>query len=251
MTQAMLGQLSGPLLPSLLANAPALATGSSGATARRLQEQQQDGGRKHALAGRFHQLRADRVALRGRLRHARARNHTTGAAPASRHLLQEGVAAAGPAAAPPAALAEQLPLLVQQLGGNGDAAAYWDAAAAYQQGYADGMADVYLQESGQLWAGGEDAADAPLWPKVEQAAPGDVLLIMQVGGSVLLASQLVVVCGMPSCCCPRGLPAPAGGHCLDKLPDSLSAVRAPTLRSAAPVPPAHARPRAPVPPAGP
>ena len=203
-TQALLGQLSGSLLPSLLASAPALAGAST--ASRRLQEQQQEGGRKHALAGRFHQLRADRVALRGRLRHAhaRARNRTTGAAPATRQLQQEGAAAApfpAPLEAPqqPAAAVEELPLLVQEFDGDGEAAAYWDAAAAYQQGYADGVADVYLRESGQLWAGGEDAADAALWPELERAAPGELLLVMQVRGwgcGVLCCA--VLCCGMLS-----------------------------------------------------
>ncbi|KAI7846304.1 hypothetical protein COHA_000141 [Chlorella ohadii] len=194
-TQGLLSQLSGPLLPSLLGNLTALA-GST--TIRRLQGQQQQeqrqqqGKRKHALAGRFHQLRADRAAMRGRLRRARTRNSTADAPSANARRLQEAVAAAVGSA--PAATPSLLPV-VQRFVEDDDAGVYWDAAAVYQQGYADGVADAYARQSGQLWAwpeGDDEAADAPLWPEVDQASPEGVLLIMQ-DDSLAPASQLLLV----------------------------------------------------------
>lgn len=204
-TQGLLSQLSGPLLPSLLGNLTALA-GST--TIRRLQGQQQQeqrqqqGKRKHALAGRFHQLRADRAAMRGRLRRARTRNSTADAPSANARRLQEAVAAAVGSA--PAAAPSLLPV-VQRFVEDDDAGVYWDAAAVYQQGYADGVADAYARQSGQLWAwpeGDDEAADAPLWPEVDQASPEGVLLIMQASllcGRVFAWWHSIAACFLPLC----------------------------------------------------
>ncbi|PRW61512.1 outer membrane efflux [Chlorella sorokiniana] len=189
-TQNLLAQLSGPLLPSLLGNLTALA-GST--PSRRLQgQQQQQGTRKHALAGRFHHLRADRAAMRGRLRRARSRNSTAGDTPANMRRLQEAVAAAAEGA--PAAAPSVLPV-VQRFVADDDAWLYWNAAAVYQQGYADGVADTYARQSGQLWAcpeGDEDAADAPLWSDANPSSDEDALLAMQ-DDSLAPASQLLWV----------------------------------------------------------
>lgn len=178
----MLGQLAGPLVPSLLGNLTALAGSTS---SRRLQGQgeqhqhQHQGTHKHALAGRFHQLRADRTAVRGRLRRARGHNATAAAPSSNARRLHEAVATAAGSA--PAATPSMLPA-VQQFVEDQDAWAYWDAAAVYQQGYADGVADAFARQSGQLWAwpeGDDEAADAPLWGDEEQEQ--DVLIVTKVG----------------------------------------------------------------------
>lgn len=74
LTQGMIGQLSGPLLPSLLGNASALGGGLLGTMAggaapasRQLLQAGQAGARLAALAGRFQELRETRGGLRARL----------------------------------------------------------------------------------------------------------------------------------------------------------------------------------------
>lgn len=172
-TQGLLAQLSGSLLPSLLGNLAALAGTTTG---RRLQEQQEHQGvHKQALAGRFHQLRADRAAMRGRLRRARTHNNTASSPFANIRRLQEAAAVtvdSAPVAAWPA-----LPV-VRRFVEDEDAWAYWDAAVAYQQGYADGVADVFARQSGQL-LGNAEALDTPLWHELDGVSPEVALLIMQ------------------------------------------------------------------------
>ena len=241
MVQQLMGQLSGPLFSSLLANATTLASTTAGPQGRLLLEQvaaapapaaegqrrSVPARRRASLAGRFAELRGTRVALRARLRHERAQRRAAAGATAAttqRRLQQaEEDAAAAQALAPLlAALQSAVDAGTFQLGSeqaSAAAAAPARAAAAAADkaaAAADTDAKPELADGGRAylpaWLLEEDVEeDAPLWSVDDwgedsydaEGGSGPYFVVVQV--------RHVVPMVVGGCCGRAGAPWPTAG----------------------------------------